>query len=132
MKRAVATGPISLPPLARYVDERMGHICQQFDWLEAVTPWATQALWEHFRASGFSAKPRFRYRDPGIDLDRTRNELQELPTRYGRQPVSLATRTASALSSMRMMAVPSSSRCRVRAARTYFWYGRATRRTSTR
>jgi uncharacterized protein (TIGR02421 family) len=87
MKRAVATGPISLPPLARYVDERMGHICQQFDWLEAVTPCATQALWEHFRASGFSAKPRFRYRDPGIDLDRTRNELQELPIRDVEDPV---------------------------------------------
>jgi uncharacterized protein (TIGR02421 family) len=87
MKRAVATGLVPLPPLARYVDEHMGRICRQFDWLQAVTPCATQDLWERFKASDFRVTPRFRYREIDIDLDTTRNALQELPIREIEDPV---------------------------------------------
>ncbi|MGH8194396.1 MAG: flavohemoglobin expression-modulating QEGLA motif protein [Woeseiaceae bacterium] len=87
MKHVPASVSNSLPPLTRYVDERMGQICHAFDWLKAVSPCRTQALWENFKAGGFRVRPRFRYRDPGIDIDATRKALLDLPISKVEEPV---------------------------------------------
>ncbi|HZD53516.1 MAG TPA: tyrosine/phenylalanine carboxypeptidase domain-containing protein [Woeseiaceae bacterium] len=79
--------PRPLPPTARYVDGEMARISRAFDWLQAVSPLATPALWDDFRAGGCRTGPQFRYPEPDIDIARTREGLLELPIREIEDPV---------------------------------------------
>lgn len=79
-----------LPPVTEYVDTQMLQICEEFDWLKAVTPVDTDALWERFSAGGCRAPPRFVYPEPGIDLDEARASLLALPIHEIEEPVFMA------------------------------------------
>lgn len=79
-----------LPPVTEYVDAQMVQICEEFDWLKAVTPLHTEALWETFRDGGCSVAPRFTYPDPGIDIDAARRSLIALPIHEIEEPVFMA------------------------------------------
>lgn len=87
MNDAVHTAPEPLPPLTRYVDDEMAAISRSFDWLKAVSPLGTKALWEEFRAGGCRTAPRFRYREPEVDIAETRERLLALPIREIEHPV---------------------------------------------
>jgi uncharacterized protein (TIGR02421 family) len=76
-----------LPPVAEYVDAQMAGISKSFNWLRAVSPCDTTGLWENFVSSDFKAEPRFRYRDPGIDIASIRDRLDALPIRDIEDPV---------------------------------------------
>lgn len=87
MSDAAHTTPEPLPATTRYVDDEMAAISRSFDWLKAVSPLGTEALWEEFRAGGHRDAPRFRYPDPGIDIAATRERLLALPIREIEHPV---------------------------------------------
>lgn len=76
-----------LPPVAAHVDSSMVEIAGSFDWLRAVSPRASQALWENFRDSGYTKAPQFTYPDPGVDIDAAREALHALPVREIELPV---------------------------------------------
>lgn len=79
--------PPQLPAIAAYVDSEMVRMSSAFDWLRAVTPTGTQALWKEFRSGNFRNPPVFRYPDPGIDIPSSREHLLSLPVREIEDPV---------------------------------------------
>ncbi|MEX2125455.1 MAG: tyrosine/phenylalanine carboxypeptidase domain-containing protein [Woeseia sp.] len=79
--------PSGLPPVAASVDSEMVQISRAFDWLRAVSPCATQELWEDFQSSDCKGTPTFRYRDPGVDIASTRERLLGLPMQDIEEPV---------------------------------------------
>lgn len=81
------SGQPELPPVARHVDSEMVRISASFDWLRSVTPFDTQQMWQEFREGGCKSTPRFRYREPGIDIAATRKLLLDLPIREIEEPV---------------------------------------------
>jgi uncharacterized protein (TIGR02421 family) len=76
-----------LPPVAEHVDAEMVRVSRSFNWIRLVSPCATAELWEDFKSSDFREQPRFRYRDPGIDLKAIRERLIALPVREIEDPV---------------------------------------------
>lgn len=76
-----ATRPVArpLPRLAAHVDEALARLDARLDWLLALSPIDTPALWNAFDASGRSAEPVLRYIDLDIDLSAARHELTALP-----------------------------------------------------
>lgn len=70
-----------LPPTARLVDEEMARISRELDWLKAVSPLDTAALWDDFRESGCREAPQFHYPELEIDIGHTRQRLLDLPIR---------------------------------------------------
>ena len=68
-----------LPPVAAEVDAALAAIDAELDWLLALTPLGTDALWEEFEASGFTRVPPLRYAEPALDMDAMRRRLSELP-----------------------------------------------------
>jgi uncharacterized protein (TIGR02421 family) len=79
--------PAQLPPVAGFVDSQMVGISRTFDWLKAVTPCGTEALWKAFKVGGFKTAPRFRYPDNNVDIAATRKRLLDLPIREIENPV---------------------------------------------
>lgn len=73
--------PAQLPPITGFVDSQMVGISRTFDWLRAVTPCRTEALWKAFKESGFRKAPQFRYPDSNVDIAATRKRLLDLPIR---------------------------------------------------
>jgi len=72
-----ATRP--LPPVAAEVDACLAAIDAELDWLLALTPLGTDALWEDFDASGFTRVAPLRYAKPVLDMEAMRKRLAELP-----------------------------------------------------
>jgi uncharacterized protein (TIGR02421 family) len=81
------SSPAQLPPVTEFVDSQMVSISQTFDWLKAVTPCGTEALWKEFKASRFTKSPQFHYRACNFDIAATRKRLLELPIREIENPV---------------------------------------------
>ena len=79
-----------LPPVTEYVDSQMVQICEEFDWLKAVTPLDTERLWERFSAGGCKEAPRFAWPDLPINLDEARASLLVLPIHEIEEPVFMA------------------------------------------
>lgn len=68
-----------LPPVAAEVDASLAAIDAELDWLIALTPLGTDALWEDFEASGRTRVAPLRYAEPVLDMDAMRQRLGELP-----------------------------------------------------
>src|SRR5690606_31890361 len=68
-----------LPPVATQVDAALVDIDAGLDWLLALTPLGTDALWDDFQASGHFRVAPLRYAEPALDLDAMRRRLLELP-----------------------------------------------------
>ncbi|MGY1457887.1 flavohemoglobin expression-modulating QEGLA motif protein [Luteimonas sp. A534] len=74
-----APGVRSLPPVAAEVDAALADIDAGLDWLLALTPLGTDALWEEFVASGHTRVSPLRYAEPTLDLAAMRRRLLDLP-----------------------------------------------------
>ncbi|MCK9489509.1 MAG: DUF1704 domain-containing protein [Xanthomonadales bacterium] len=68
-----------LPPVAAEVDAALVEIDARLDWLLALTPLATDALWQDFQASGWTRVAALRYSEPALDLTAMRRQLRALP-----------------------------------------------------
>ena len=71
--------PGGLPPVAADVDAALLAIDAELDWLLALNPLGTDALWEEFEASGRTRVSPLRYAEPVLDLDAMRRRLLALP-----------------------------------------------------
>lgn len=71
--------PRPLPPVAAEVDASLAAIDAELDWLIALTPLGTDALWEDFDASGRSRVAPLRYAEPVLDMGAMAQRLDELP-----------------------------------------------------
>src|SRR5690606_35633427 len=71
--------PRPLPPVAAEVDASLAAIDAELDWLIALTPLGTDALWEDFDASGRTRVAPLRYAEPVLDMDAMARRLGELP-----------------------------------------------------
>lgn len=69
----------ALPAVAARVDAGLAEIDASLDWLLALNPLGTDALWDAFDASGYADVPSLRYAEPAQDLDAMRSRLFELP-----------------------------------------------------
>ena len=69
----------ALPPVAAEVDVALLAIDAELDWLLALNPLGTDALWEEFDASGHTRVSPLRYPEPVLDLDAVRRRLLDLP-----------------------------------------------------
>ena len=69
----------ALPPVAADVDAALLAIDTQLDWLLALNPLGTDALWDEFEASGRTSVSPLRYAEPVLDLDAMRRRLLALP-----------------------------------------------------
>ena len=69
----------ALPPVAAHVDATLAAIDAELDWLLALNPLGTDALWEEFDASGRTRVSPLRYAEPAVDLAALRKRLFELP-----------------------------------------------------
>ena len=69
----------SLPPVAAEVDAALIELDAGLDWLIALTPLDTDALWEDFEASGRRRVAPLRYSEPPAGLDAMRERLLSLP-----------------------------------------------------
>ena len=76
---ATRVDPRPLPPVASEVDLALADIDAGLDWLLALTPLGTDALWDDFEASGHARVAPLRYAEPSLDLDAMRQRLHELP-----------------------------------------------------
>lgn len=68
-----------LPPVAADVDAALLSIDAELDWLLALNPLGTDALWDEFDASGRTRVSDLRYAEPLLDLDGMRQRLLALP-----------------------------------------------------
>lgn len=68
-----------LPPVAAEVDGALVAIDAELDWLLALNPLGTDALWEEFDASGRRSVSPLRYAEPVLDLGALRRRLLALP-----------------------------------------------------
>ena len=68
-----------LPPVAADVDAALLAIDAELDWLLALNPLGTDALWDEFEASGRTRVSPLRYAEPVLDLDAMRRRLLSLP-----------------------------------------------------
>ena len=80
-----ATRP--LPPVAAEVDASLAAIDAELDWLIALTPLGTDALWEGFDASGRTRVAPLRYAEPVLDMDAMEQRLGELPVERIESPL---------------------------------------------
>ena len=80
-----ATRP--LPPVAAEVDAALAAIDAELDWLIALTPLGTDALWEDFDASGRTRVAPLRYAEPVLDMDAMEQRLGELPVERIESPL---------------------------------------------
>lgn len=80
-----ATRP--LPPVAAEVDASLAAIDAELDWLIALTPLGTDALWEDFDASGRTRVAPLRYAEPVLDMDAMEQRLGELPVERIESPL---------------------------------------------
>lgn len=69
----------ALPPVADEVDAGLADIDAELDWLMALNPLGTDALWEEFNASRRKHVSPLRYAEPVVDLDALRERLLDLP-----------------------------------------------------
>ena len=69
----------ALPPVAADVDAALLAIDAELDWLLALNPLGTDALWEEFDASGRTRVSALRYSEPVVDLEQLRRRLLALP-----------------------------------------------------
>ena len=76
---AAARPTRQLPPVAAQVDAALLQLDARLDWLLALTPLATDALWQDFQASGHTRIAALRYPEPVLDLKALRRELLQLP-----------------------------------------------------
>ena len=76
--RAGATPP-ALPPVAAEVDAALIQLDAGLDWLIALTPLGTDALWDDFEASGRTRVAPLRYAEPPAGLAEMRARLLALP-----------------------------------------------------
>jgi len=76
---APGAGLRQLPPVAAEVDVALAEIDAGLDWLLALTPLGTDALWDEFVASGHAQVSGLRYAEPALDLSAMRTRLLELP-----------------------------------------------------
>ena len=76
-----------LPPVAAGVDAALADIDAGLDWLLALTPLGTDALWDEFEASGHARVSPLRYAEPALDLDAMRRRLLELPVERIESPL---------------------------------------------
>ena len=72
-------GSRPLPPVAAEVDAALAAIDAELDWLVALSPLGTDALWEDFDASGHTRVAPLRYAEPVLDMEAMRKRLGELP-----------------------------------------------------
>lgn len=80
MSAAAAPGDTRpLPPVAAEVDASLAAIDAELDWLIALSPLGTDALWDAFDASDHTRVPPLRYADPELDMGAMRLRLSELP-----------------------------------------------------
>lgn len=68
-----------LPPVAAQVDAALLGIDAGLDWLLALNPLGTDALWREFEGSGHARVSPLRYAEPVLDLDAMRRRLLALP-----------------------------------------------------
>lgn len=68
-----------LPPVAAQVDAALADLDARLDWLLALTPLATDALWQDFQASGRTRVAALSYPEPALDLNALRRQLLALP-----------------------------------------------------
>ncbi|NLB57690.1 MAG: DUF1704 domain-containing protein [Gammaproteobacteria bacterium] len=80
-----ATRP--LPPVAAEVDAALAALDAELDWLIALTPLGTDALWEDFDASGRTRVAPLRYAEPVLDMDAMEQRLGELPVERIESPL---------------------------------------------
>ncbi|GGK03718.1 hypothetical protein GCM10011394_10860 [Luteimonas terricola] len=80
-------GPRPLPPVAAEVDAALADIDAGLDWLLALTPLGTDALWEEFVASGHARVSSLRYAEPVFDLSAMRRRLLDLPVERIESPL---------------------------------------------
>ena len=85
LNRADTTRP--LPPIAAEVDNVLAAIDAELDWLLALTPLGTDALWEGFEAADRTSVPPLRYAEPILDLETMRKRLGELPVEKIESPL---------------------------------------------
>ncbi|MBJ6984405.1 tyrosine/phenylalanine carboxypeptidase domain-containing protein [Luteimonas sp. MC1750] len=76
---ATAASPRPLPPVAAEVDAALIELDAGLDWLIALTPLGTDALWDDFEASGRTRVAPLRYADPPAGLEVMRERLLALP-----------------------------------------------------
>ena len=76
-----------LPPVAAEVDAALVAIDAELDWLLALNPLDSDALWDHFDASGRTEVPSLRYAEPATDLHAMRRRLFALPTERIESPL---------------------------------------------
>jgi uncharacterized protein (TIGR02421 family) len=74
-----AARPRALPPVAAQVDAELARLDARLDWLLALSPVGSDALWTAFDASGRTEVPPLRYIDLETDLDEAREQLHALP-----------------------------------------------------
>ena len=82
-----AVSPRPLPPVAAEVDAALIEIDAGLDWLIALTPLGTDALWEDFEASGRRRVAPLRYAEPPAGLDAMRERLLALPVERIESPL---------------------------------------------
>lgn len=76
-----------LPAIAAEVDAALLAIDAELDWLIALNPLGTDALWREFDASGRQRVSALRYADPVLDLDAIRRRLLALPVERIESPL---------------------------------------------
>ena len=62
----------------RAADHALAALAQQFDFLLAVTPCNQEEAWQAFCAADRTITPRFRYREPSVDIATLRAQLEQL------------------------------------------------------
>lgn len=70
---------LPLPPVARRVDRALCDLDDRVDWLWALSPLGTDALWRTFSESGFTVLPQPVYPAQDPALPDLRRQLLELP-----------------------------------------------------
>jgi uncharacterized protein (TIGR02421 family) len=85
--RAPAKPLRALPPVADAVDAALAGLDAEIDWLLALTPLGTDALWEDFKASGHTRVAPLRYIEPVLDPDAIRQRLLALPVARVESPL---------------------------------------------
>src|SRR5690606_42098252 len=76
-----------LPPVADEVDAALAGIDAELDWLLALNPLGSDALWDEFDASGRVHVSPLRYAESALDLDAMRRRLLALPVQAIASPL---------------------------------------------
>src|SRR5690606_23498309 len=76
-----------LPPVAAQVDAGLARLDAELDWLLALTPLGTDALWQDFDARGRTQVAPLRYAEPALDLEALRARLRALPVERVESPL---------------------------------------------